>query len=643
MTWLRTPTGRKWRRIALLVVIPLVLIGVNVAPAMAFVSQMRHQMLVDSDDYKRQFGHWDVVELPDDMEVNAIHAALLPTGKLLIIAGSGNDTEAFAAGTFKTLIYDPATGGSKLVPTPADLFCGGHAFLPDGKLLVAGGTQRYEVLQPDVTKAAGGMLVKNESPDVARTLPKGTTFVAPDGLRYLSTADVTLPPAAKVSVHTRTTVTASQDTVWVEAEAPGPQYATPDRLQYRIEGVDDVNDVYGVGDPMTFDKQEFQGIADSYEFDPVSETYQKVGSMNHKRWYPTLVGLPDNGGVIAVSGLDGTGQVVDGYNEVYDARTRTWVERPDLRQYFPTYPALFPTQRGELFYSGSNAGYGPADKGRAPGFWDLATNTFRTVPGLRDPDMLETSGSTWAGTVQDQKVMVVGGGGVGESDRSTARIDVIDLEATHPAFTPGPSLPQGTRYPNLVTLPDDTTLITGGSSGYRGEGASDNLTARIYHPDTNTLSDAADPSVGRDYHSEALLLPDGRVATLGSNPLFKDAANTKPGSFEKRIEIYTPAYLYRGERPQITDAPPTVATGATMTVSTPDAGRIASARLMRPSAVTHVTDVEQRSVALDVAKADGALSVTVPADGNLVPPGYYMLFLIADDGTPSVARWVQVT
>ncbi|MGD9988013.1 galactose oxidase-like domain-containing protein [Pseudonocardia sp.] len=643
MTWLRTPTGRKWRRIALLVVIPLVLIGVNVAPAMAFVSQMRHQMLVDSDDYKRQYGHWDVVDLPDDMEVNAIHAALLPTGKLLIIAGSGNDTEAFQAGTFRTLIYDPATGGTKLVPTPADLFCGGHAFLPDGKLLVAGGTQRYEVLPPDVTKAAGGMLVKNESPDVARSLPKGTVFVAPNGLRYLSTADVTLPPAAKTSVHTRTTVTASQDTVWVEAEAPGPQYATTDRQQYSVAGLADANDVYGIADKMTFDKQEFQGIADSYEFDPVTESYQKVGSMNHKRWYPTLVGLPDNGGVIAVSGLDGTGQVVDGYNEVYDARTRTWVDRPDLRQYFPTYPALFPTQRGELFYSGSNAGYGPDDKGRTPGFWNLADNTFRTVPGLRDPDMLETSGSTWAGTVQNQKVMVVGGGGVGESDRSTARIDVVDLTAPHPAFTPGPSLPQGTRYPNLVTLPDDTTLITGGSSGYRGEGASDNLTARIYHPDTNTLSDAADPSVGRDYHSEALLLPDGRVATLGSNPLFKDAANTKPGAFEKRIEIYTPAYLYRGTRPQITDAPPTVATGATMTVSTPDAARIASARLIRPSAVTHVTDVEQRSVALDVTRADDALSVTVPADGNIVPPGFYMLFLVADDGTPSVARWVQVT
>ena len=52
-----------------------------------------------------------------------------------------------------------------------------------GKLLVAGGTLRYEVLQPDVNRAGGTMTVKNESPDGPRSFPKGTAFVAPDGRR----------------------------------------------------------------------------------------------------------------------------------------------------------------------------------------------------------------------------------------------------------------------------------------------------------------------------------------------------------------------------------------------------------------------------------------------------------------------------
>ena len=81
------------------------------------------------------------------MRVNAIHAALLRTGKVLIVAGSGNDRKQFNAGTFKTLLWDPDTDKFKLIHTPSDMFCAGHVFLPDGKLLIAGGTRRYEKLE----------------------------------------------------------------------------------------------------------------------------------------------------------------------------------------------------------------------------------------------------------------------------------------------------------------------------------------------------------------------------------------------------------------------------------------------------------------------------------------------------------------
>ena len=40
----------------------------------------------------------------------AIHAVLLNNGKVLLVAGSGNDPDAFAAGTFTSAVYDPATG-----------------------------------------------------------------------------------------------------------------------------------------------------------------------------------------------------------------------------------------------------------------------------------------------------------------------------------------------------------------------------------------------------------------------------------------------------------------------------------------------------------------------------------------------------
>jgi hypothetical protein len=301
---------------------------------------------------------------------------------------------------------------------------------------------------------------------------------------------------------------------------------------------------------------------------------------------------------------------------------------------------------GRLFFSGSNSGYGSDTIGRTPGIWDLAENTFDEVPGLRHPRMTETSSSVLLPPAQNQQVMIFGGGEVGESPVSTARTDIIDLDAPEPAYRPGPDLPRPTRYLSTVVLPDDTVFTTGGSSGYRGgpyrgRPRSDLFNSQIYRPGTNRFERAADSTVGRNYHSEAILLPDGRVITLGSDPLY-DESGSAPGTFEQRIEVYSPPYLFKGTRPVITGAPATVARGGTAVVTTPEADRIASARLIRPSAVTHVLDVDQRSVKLDVAPARGAVTLTVPRRKGLVPSGWYMLFLIDARGVPSEARWVRV-
>lgn len=633
------------RRFALGSTVALTVAGMNAPAVLGFASDQYHQYVINRPEYKAEYGHWQTLALPAEFRVNAVHATLLRTGKVLIVAGSGNDEKAFGAGTFKSLLWDPAKNTYKLVPTPDDMFCGGHTSLPDGRVLVAGGTQRYEKLDGAVKKAAGTMRVRNESPERARTFPKGTVFVAPNGREYASTADVTVPAAVKTGSGTGTVVTAGEQHVFVEAVGEGKDYLTDARAQYRIKGLSgvDAHNLYGMNDKMTLEKQEYQGIRAAFEFNPDTELYEQVTDMTHARWYPTLTGLGD-GRVVTLSGLDDTGQILNGNdNEVYDPRSKTWAKAPD--RYFPTYPSLFLTTSGKLFYSGSNAGYGPADKGREPGLWDLTNNGFQPVPGLRDPGLTETSSSVLLPPAQAQKVMVLGGGGVGESPLSSARTDIADLSAPEPAFTPGPDLPAGgTRYLNSVILPDDTVFTTGGSSGYRGKSGSDLLKAQVYHPGTNTFTKAAEPTVGRDYHSEALLLPDGRVAVLGSNPLFADDANTTPGGFEQRIEIYTPPYLYHGDRPQVTAAPEGARLGSTVTVGAARPDAVTTAKLIRPSSVTHVTDVEQRSVALDITgrTADG-VSLTLPGNPNLLPPGWYMLFLTDSVGTPSVARWIQVT
>lgn len=621
----------------------VVLATMNAPAATAFVSDTYHNYKINQPGYLAGHGHWDLVEVPEQNEVNAIHAALLHTGKVLLIAGSGNDEDHFDAGTFKSLLWDPSDNSFENVPTPEDLFCSGHAQLPGGRLLVAGGTARYEILDDSVERASGAMRIKNENPNKGRTFPKGTVFVGPKGHRFRSVRETVLPPAdKKIHADGSATVTASEERTFVEAVRTGPSQVRNAPAQYRIAGLKgaDLHNFYGLGEKMTMEKQDYQGIKSAYEFDPRAERYIPVGPMEDARWYPTLVTLKD-GRVLATSGLNDIGQIINGKNEIYDPKKKRWSKGPT--HYFPTYPALFLTKGGKLFYSGSNAGYGPAEKGRKPGVWDLKRNVFTPVKGLRDPKLTETSSSVLLPPAQRQKVMILGGGGVGESEKSTARTAVVDLKADHPRFTPGPDLPQGgVRYLSSVLLPDDRVLTTGGSSDYRGRGATDLHKARFYDPRANRFLPAADPTVGRNYHSSALLLPDGRVATFGSDPLFADRKNTQPGKFEQRIEIFTPPYLYRKSRPVISAGPERLRRGDTATFRTPDSSDVDRVRLMRPSAVTHTTDVEQRSIELEVTRSRRSFTVRLPKNPGLVPRGWYMLFAVDRAGTPSTAHWVHI-
>ncbi|MDG9721051.1 kelch motif-containing protein [Streptomyces sp. DH24] len=637
---------RRARRIAIGTAVVVALAGMNGPWLYRFGSEKYHQYRINKPEYKAENGHWDIVEFPEEYRQNTIHAALLRTGKVLLVAGSGNNQDNFDAKKYDTRIWDPVKGTVKKVPTPTDLFCTGHTQLANGNLLIAGGTKRYEKLKGDVKKAGGLMIVHNENPDKPITLPAGTKFTGRQNGRTFVSKDPVLVPRAKKVFDPATGAFLRNDPglgrIYVEAQKEGARYETGTQDNYRVQGLSgaDARNTYGMAQKLALDKKDFQGIRDAYEFDPVAEKYIKVDPMKEARWYPTLTTLSD-GRILSVSGLDDIGQLVPGKNEVYDPETRTWEYTDKVRQ-FPTYPALFLMQNGRIFYSGSNAGYGPDDVGRDPGVWDVDTNTFTKIPGLSDPKLLETSATVLLPPAQDEKYMVIGGGGVGESRRSSEKTRIVDLKADEPRFVDGPSLEKGTRYPQASVLPDDSVLVSGGSQDYRGRGRSDILQARLYDTERNVFERVADPLVGRNYHSGSVLLPDGRVMFFGSDSLFADRANTKPGEFEQRIEIYTPPYLYRGERPSLSGGPQTIARGGTGTFTSADASSVQKVRLIRPSASTHVTDVDQRSVALDFETAGDKVTVTMPRNRNLVQSGWYMLFVTDADGVPSKAQWVRV-
>ncbi|WP_440087554.1 galactose oxidase-like domain-containing protein [Streptosporangium sp. LJ11] len=652
------------------------ILAINLPAVAGFATEKWRDYSINRDDYKATHGHWTFLDVPEKFKVNAIHAALLHTGKVLIVAGSGNNAANFDKGTFKTVLWDPAKPGRpdefKLVDTPVDFFCAGHSVLPDGKLLIAGGTGRFEVLKAKVKRAAGALTIKNEDPDAKpREFHPGTLLTAPGGQVYRTLAHVSVPPAKKVEtgVPGKVRIRPSQTKVFAEAVtegAAGLLTAPAGSVKYEIQGLKgrEKRDLYAMGGSMTLDKQDFQGIRDAYEFDPVTERYIKVQDMAEGRWYPTMTNLPD-GRVMTVSGLDVVGQITRD-NEIYNPKTKTW--RPGPKRFFPTYPALFLLEDGTLFFSGMSAGYGPGQLAlRPPGIWDYRRDTdrlvktpggvggvapdemeaFTPVPGLPEPELNETGASVLLPPAQDQRVMVMGGGPVGERQpglpNATARTAIVDLTEASPRYVRGPDLSDPVRYPNAVLLPDDTVFSFNGSSDYRGRGASDVLRAEVYRPESNSFHEAAAPAVGRNYHAEGLLLPDGRVLGMGSDPLFGDKAGSLPGTFDQRIEIYTPTYLHNGEKaPVFTGGRESVFLGRRAGFQTPDAARIHQVRLMRPSAVTHVTDVEQRSIRLDFTRVKTGIIAEIPSNPALVPPGWYMLFGVTARGTPSPARWVHV-
>jgi hypothetical protein len=184
----------------------------------------------------------------------------------------------------------------------------------------------------------------------------------------------------------------------------------------------------------------------------------------------------------------------------------------------------------------------------------------------------------------------------------------------------------------LTLLADGTVLTTGGDRNAPCQGGDTNVyNAELWDPATETWTTLGAMQVRRVYHSTALLLRDGSVLSAG-------------GDFDPTSQIFRPPYLFRGPRPTITAAPAVVTYGTTFTVDTPEAASITQVTLLHLGSVTHAYDQSQRfdRLPFTVGPGPNQLTVTAPLDGYEAPPGYHMLFLVSDQGVPSIAEYVRV-
>ena len=240
------------------------------------------------------------------------------------------------------------------------------------------------------------------------------------------------------------------------------------------------------------------------------------------------------------------------------------------------------------------------------------------------------------------RVMMIGGSGpdlVAIRTPATNSCEILDTSISPMSWQLAASMDQPRVMPDAVLLPDGNVLVMNGSSrGQENNGANPVWEAELYNPVTNTWTTLCAMNVPRLYHAIALLLPDGRVMTAGTDSVWNPDPFHEP---ELRLEIFSPPYLFQGPRPRIDGAPTRLDYNEEFTVQTPNAADITAAALIRCGSCTHSFNPDQRYVGLSIlGHTSNNLRLQAPPNALIAPPGYYMLFLL-ENGIPSVGWFMQ--
>jgi hypothetical protein len=522
-----------------------------------------------------------------DSQILAIHAALVPSGgngEVVLFGGDEHwrDQQEPSGNFRKTRVYDVQTHQLLSTPIPSpdsDVFCSGHAFAGDGRLLIIGGTSVWETDHPH-DLALGG--------------------------------------------HRRCWLYNAHERKWVEAAQLLP-------------------DPHG------------------------------SGTSGGGRWYPGAVTLA-NGDVLSLFGhvrKEDT-RHRNANPERFNVNANEWSRMPllanDGDNYLPLkgnpnvrplfFARTFQLPDGRLFFATAmpvewarhTTGADPATDGpHFSSFFDVSSGKYTGTP---IPEPVGYDGWSFPCVLlpllpeenYSPRVMHCG--------RASAMR--IDLNASSPAWQPvGTALKVDRINSCAVLLPTGQVCLVGGVENEEHDGGQ-RMPAEIYDPNIDWAAGQYRPGLGawtvdtglpiysRNYHSAALLLPTGSVLTCGGN------INRQMGDPNvvgvKRIELFEPNYP-AGTRPIISGAPASTTYGRSFEVTVSNPASVTRVALIRNGSCTHAYDFDQRYVSLkfDYHAGDNYVRVIAPPNGNVAPPGYYMLWVIDSAGRPcQMAKFVKL-
>ncbi|MDZ4401106.1 Ig-like domain-containing protein [Prosthecobacter sp.] len=365
-------------------------------------------------------------------------------------------------------------------------------------------------------------------------------------------------------------------------------------------------------------------------FDWRTNAWSAAPDMQDPRWYNTSVALP-NGTIFTASGSGGSDtaerwQESSGWTRLTGINWALAHSEGGFESIW--HPFLHVAPDGRIAHTGPTHTMHWVDPTGGGQF----ISTSATVPGAYYPKdgavvMFDT------GKILHSAGRTNGGG-------ASNLAYVIDINGSTPAITQTGSLTHARTFANGVVLPNGEVMAIGGNSSQ--EKFSDNdsvMTPEIWNPVTGQWRTAANMQVPRNYHSLAVLLPDGRVWS-GGGGLSGNSAD------HRDAQVYTPAALYHADgtlaaRPAITEAPAAIGPGLTFNVrATAGLSRFTFIKL---TSLTHSVTSDLRFLNLPFTQTSpGVYAVNAHANINVMTPGHWMLFAIAPNGVYSVSRIIQV-
>ena len=386
-------------------------------------------------------------------------------------------------------------------------------------------------------------------------------------------------------------------------------------------------------------------------YDPIADTWTSDAMMNIARGYNSTVTLSTGEAFTIGGSWAGDGSPKDGEVWSNAGWRQTSISENNILAYDPIdaaqgyisegddHPWLFAAPNGRVFHAGPSP---------LMNWIDTRGSGSITAAGNRADDPHSINGV--AVMYAPGRIFKTGGQPSYTNADATTNSYVIDINAS----IANPAAPVSVRavapmaypraYANGVVLPGGKVLIIGGEThGITFNDDTSVMTPELWDPATEQFTLLAPMDTPRNYHSVALLLPDGRVFSGGGGLCDEGCVVNHPDG-----AIFSPPYLFAADgvtpasRPAfVADPSGTVPLGSALSVST--SGPVRSFELIRLSATTHTINTDQRRVPLTIASAAAnAYSLTIPAEPGIVVPGYWMLFALDTNGTPSVAKIIKL-